>query len=572
MKNFINLTVLLLGVFSLFLVDFYESFFLKDLVINLIDFLIVSLSLYEFASNIKQAEYKIIYLKRNFISLTFLFVFLIFFILNKSLLFFGESNAFTGYTGIIIFRNIFIFMKIFSRFQKLSIFLQNIITHPSQTIVLSFLMVIIAGSLLLSMPFSSSDGTSISFINSLFTSTSAVCVTGLVVMDTAADFSIWGKIIILLLIQIGGLGIMILSFSALFMLRKGASIENKLILSYMIDEEEISNVTGAVKKITGVTLLIEFIGACILFIFFSQNRMLITDRIFYSIFHSVSAFCNAGFALFSDSLLSFNSNPGIILTISLLIILGGLSFSVIFDIYGKIKQKVFKKQNNKTGKMKINSRIVLQFSIILLLSGTFIIYYFEHSHTMKELTIAQQYLNAFFQSVSLRTAGFNSIDFGTLSSTTILIMIVFMFIGGATGSTAGGIKINNLAVIISYIRSFAKNRKEITVQDYQISIESVIKALTVVIIGIFFVASGVILLSITENFDIIDIFFETVSAFGTVGLSTGITPSLSFSGKIIIIMLMFFGRLGTLTIVTSLSRSRSKTINFSYPEADISIG
>ena len=297
------------------------------------------------------------------------------------------------------------------------------------------------------------------------------------------------------------------------------------------------------------------------------------NRIFFSLFHSVSAFCNAGFALFSDSLLSFQNSPGIILTISLLIISGGLSFTVIFDLFEKIKHMSSKNKKKNFYKIRVNTKIVVQTTIILLLSGTLIIYYIEHSLEHERINNRDfQYLNAFFQSVTLRTAGFNSIDFTELSVSMLLIMIVFMFIGGATGSTAGGIKINNLAVILSYIKSIASNRKEIILYDCQISIESVIKALTVVIIGMFVVSAGVIILSFTESFSITDIFFESVSAFATVGLSTGITSALSSAGKTVIIILMFFGRLGTLTLVASLSRSRSKVINISYPEADISLG
>ena len=572
MKSLINITVLFLGILSLFLDHLYQDQLLIFFIINIIDYLIVILSLYELLKNIKLAKYKLIYIQRNIISLLFLAVYLSFFILHKTAVLYDGINNYAGYNGIIVFRNIFISLKIFSRFQRLNVFLHNIIIHPSQTIVISFLMVIIAGTLLLSMPFSSSGSESIPLIDSLFTSTSAVCVTGLIVVDTASAFSLWGKIIILVLIQIGGLGIMILSFSALFMFRKGVSIENKLLISYMIDDDEISNVSSAVKKITGITLLIEFIGACFLFMFFSKNSIPFSEKIFFSLFHSVSAFCNAGFALFSDSLLSFQNSPGIILTISLLIISGGLSFTVIFDLFEKIKHMSSKNKKKNFYKIRVNTKIVVQTTIILLLSGTLIIYYIEHSRSMKELTIGFQYLNAFFQSVTLRTAGFNSIDFTELSVSMLLIMIVFMFIGGATGSTAGGIKINNLAVILSYIKSIASNRKEIILYDCQISIESVIKALTVVIIGMFVVSAGVIILSFTESFSITDIFFESVSAFATVGLSTGITSALSSAGKTVIIILMFFGRLGTLTLVASLSRSRSKVINISYPEADISLG
>ena len=572
MKKAINLLVLLLGILSLFFEYISKGSLLETVFINTIDFSIVALSLLDVLSDLKKASYRSVYLRRNMISLLFLAVYIAFFIFSKYFYFYGKENIFKGYASIIVFRNIFIFLKIFSRFQKLSIFLQNIITHPSQTIVLSFLMLIVAGSLLLSMPFSSADGSRIPFLDSFFTSTSAVCVTGLAVVDTASGFSIWGKIIILFLIQAGGLGIMIISFSALFIMKRGISIENKLMLSYMVDEDEISNVASAVKRITAATVVIELSGAGLLFLFFSGSALPAVERLFYSLFHSVSAFCNAGFALYSDSLVSFRNNSGVMLTVSFLIIAGGLGFSVINDIYEKGKNRVLNPGNRAKQKISLNTVVVLQVTALLLLAGTLLFYYSEHGRTMKEMSLADQYVNAFFQSVTLRTAGFNSIDFNAVSVPLFLLMTVFMFIGGATGSTAGGVKVNNIAVILSYFKSVFYNRKETTLYNYQLSPSAIIKSFTVIVSGMFIVTAGFFILSVTEDFPLHKILFETVSAFGTVGLSTGITPMLSAYGKIIIIILMFLGRLGPLTIVTSLGRSSAVKTNISYPEAEISIG
>ena len=540
--------------------------------VNIIDFSIVFISVFEVLYEIKQSSYKIIYFKRNLISLIFLAVYLIFFSFSKVFLFLDMANLFKGYTSIIIIRNLFIFLKIFSRFQKLSDFLQNIINHPSQTIVFSFLILIAVGAVLLSMPFSSSSGKSLKFIDCFFTSTSAVCVTGLAVLDTSGGFSFWGKLIIMILIQSGGLGIMILSFAALFFLNRGISLENKLMLSYMINEDAITNVASAVKRIVGLTFIIEAAGVALLFVFLPGAGLNLSDRIFYSLFHAVSAFCNAGFALYSDSLVSFSGNPGVLLTIAFLIIAGGLGFSVLYDIYENGKKALFRKREKARFKMKINTKVVLKMTFFLLLTGTFLIYYFEHSRTMKDLPVLHQYINAFFQSVTLRTAGFNSTDFSSLAPPVMIIMIIYMFVGGATGSTAGGVKVNNVAVAVLYFKAFFVKKKDITLYDYRISQDSVLKSLTVILIGIFLVTAGFLLLSVTESFSVRDILFETVSAFGTVGLSTGITPLLSSAGKVVVIILMFLGRLGPLTVAASLSRSRSVKINISYPEADISIG
>ena len=572
MSKKISILIILLGIISLFFEHLSKQTYAVITAVNIIDFSIVLISVTEVFFGIKKSSYKSVYIKRNLLSLIFLCIYLVFFIFAKIFLFLDMQDLFRGYTSIIIFRNLFVFLKIFSRFQKLSDFLQNIISHPSQTIVLSFIMLITAGALLLYMPFSSSSGKSLQLVDCFFTSTSAVCVTGLAVLDTASGFSIWGKIIIMVLIQCGGLGIMILSFAALFFLNRGISFENKIMLSYMIDEDEITNVASAVKRLVGLTFIIEAAGVLLLFTFLPADKMDLPGRLFYSLFHSVSAFCNAGFALYSDSLSSFSGNPGVLLTVAFLIIAGGLGFSVLYDIYEKGKNSLQRKEGKVKFRMKLNTVVVIKISFFLLLTGTFLIYYFEHSRSMKNMSLFSQYVNAFFQSVTLRTAGFNSISFSNLASPAIIIMIIYMFIGGATGSTAGGVKVNNVAVVALYFKAFFNNKKIITINDYRISQEAVLKSLTVILIGIFLVTSGFLLLSVTEDFKLGDILFEAVSAFGTVGLSTGITPLLSFAGKIIVILLMFLGRLGPLTVAASLSRSRSSKISISYPEADISIG
>mgnify|MGYP001768529007 CR=1 FL=1 len=292
-------------------------------------------------------------------------------------------------------------------------------------------------------------------------------------------------------------------------------------------------------------------------------------------FHAVSAFCNAGFSLVPDSLERFSSNPPVVFTIALLVILGGISFSVMTDLsstlFKKIKSLVTGKHSKNT--ISTNSRTVLDYTLFLIIAGMFTFYFFEHGNVMKGQMLPHQYLSAFFQSVTLRTAGFNTIPFSSLAPVTLFIMILFMFTGGAAGSTAGGIKINTLAVIVSYLKSISLRRKNIIIYDRQLPLSAVLKAFSVLALALASVAGGFIILLASEKAPPLDLLFETVSAFATVGLSTGVTPDLSYVGKAVIIVLMFAGRLGPLAIIASLvSRQQFEKSVHSFPEADILIG
>jgi len=572
LKTIVTLAVLLLGAASFYL-EQLSSFPSAQLTGRIIDLLIIITALSEFFFSLMKAKYKRIYLSHNLIASLLLIFYIILFISDKFLLYYTGQTVFSGIAAIIILRNTLILFKVFSRFGKLSSFLQNILINPAQTIVISFLIVIAAGTIFLAMPFASAGSGSLSILDSLFTATSAVCVTGLIVVDTAVYFTTWGKVIIMLLIQIGGLGIMILSFSTVFMFRKSVSLENKKLISYMINEDDMTKISAMVKNIVGLTLLIEAAGAVILFFSFT-GRSSPGERIFYSMFHAVSAFCNAGFALFSDSLEQFSSNPAIVLTVAFLIILGGISFSVMTDIWSSLftKIKSFITGIYKKDSLSTNSRIVLGYTVFLIFSGMFLVYFFEHGNLLKEEPLGVQYLSAFFQSVTLRTAGFNSISFSSLMPVTVFIMILYMFAGGASGSTAGGIKVNTIAVLYSYFKSFFRKENNITIYSREIGVQTVLKAFSILSLGLTAVITGFFVLLITEKAPPLDILFETVSAFATVGLSTGITSSLTAAGKIVIILLMFIGRLGPLTIVASIgSESKSKILH-RYPEAEISIG
>ena len=451
----------------------------------------------------------------------------------------------------------------------------NALNNPAKTILLSYICAIFFGSFLLSLSAATSDESVISFIDALFTSTSAICVTGLTVVDTSSYFSRFGQTVVLLLIQIGGLGVMILSYFSAFLVgkKKKLSLEDKITISYLLNDAEASSLSKNIRKIIYITFIIEGIGALLLLIFFISKMGISFNSVFFSIFHAVSAFCNAGFALFSDSLVRYIGSFYFNFTIALLIILGGLSFSVIingrdFLIY-KFKVNILKK-NSQFVSLSPNTVTVLLITVILIISGTLIVYFLEHKSTLLKLDIKTQYLSCFFQSITLRTAGFNTLDFSSFTIPTYLIMIIFMFIGGASGSTAGGIKVNTVGVIFSYFVSFFKESDKVIIFNKMISIEVVLKSFMIIFISLFAVFISTLILSVTENFKLIQILFESVAAFGTVGLSTGITPYLSFSGKITIILLMIVGKVGPLTLLAATFQKAERN-NVEYPETSINI-
>ena len=445
--------------------------------------------------------------------------------------------------------------------------------NPGRTILFSFLFIILLGSILLTLPFAGANSTRLSYLDALFTSTSAVCVTGLIVQDTALRFSFFGKIVIMLLIQAGGLGIMIMSYFASFIIGKKISLSEKLTMSYLLNENDMHKISSSIVKIILITFIIELVGVVLLYFDFVKIFGHSKEAIFYSFFHSVSAFCNAGFALFSDSFVGFKGDFSLNLVISLLIIFGGLSFGVIFNVFEVITAKMKRKiaGEYKLTKLTVNTKIVLIYTGILIFLGTIIFYSFEHKYILLEKSLGTQYLSAFFQSVTLRTAGFNSVDIAKLQINTILVMMVFMFIGGASGSTAGGVKVNTLGVIVLYLRKVLRNQTNLIIMNHHVRKRTINKAFLLIFLGFIVIFTGVLILSVTENFALEKIMFEVVSAFGTVGLSMGITEYLSGIGKMVITIIMFVGRIGPLTLILALS-NKEKSTEIKYPEGYLIIG
>jgi trk system potassium uptake protein TrkH len=571
--NLLVVLTLFLSIVSLFIeVGGYAARF--AFITNILDHVVLGLLLYEVYRNFREAKLKWLHLKRNIASLLFVLVFVILFIYNKTFVLWSSAESMTSLGfGVVIIRNLFILLKVFTRFRRLNNFVESISLHPAQTILLSFLLVILTGTLYLMAPFATRAPGALPFLDALFTSTSAVCVTGLIVVDTPVAFSFWGQLGILALIQIGGLSIMIISYFTIFLFRRQVSLEEKLLISYMLSERDMTSLSKNLRIIILSTFFVEAVGALLLYVPMRGSTGAGTESMFFlALFHAVSAFCNAGFSLFSDSLEQFTANPLVSFTIASLIIIGGISFAVIGDIRryaGSRLHNLFYRKRRGVPPISLNSRLVLIGTAILLLSGTYLFYALEHSGTLAERGLGEQYLAAFFQSVTLRTAGFNTIPIGSLATATLLVMMLFMFIGAASGSTAGGIKINNVGIIWAYVSAVLRGGRKATLMRRTIEPDQINSAFLVLLFGVSAVFGGTVLLSLSETAPLEELLFEAVSAFGTVGLSTGVTGMLSGMGKSVIIVLMFVGRLGPLTILAAVSR-QGKRSPVAYPTGTIS--
>ncbi len=453
---------------------------------------------------------------------------------------------------------------------------------PAHIIVFSFFIVTLTGAILLNLPIASQNGQSIGFIDALFTSTSAVCVTGLVTVNTFYHWSLFGKIVILMLIQIGGLGFMSLFTIILVVLGKKITLRGRILIQESFNLSNFKGMVMFLKKIVKGTFLIEGIGAIILSIRFIPEYGF-KSGIFKGIFHSVSAFCNAGFDILGDnSLVPYETDYVINLTIMTLIILGGLGFTVLLDLNKYFKYKISKIRHKKTELfvMSVHSKLALTMTGILILLGavlTFIIEY-KNPDTLMHLRLDEKILASTFQSVTLRTAGFDSIGQADLNYGSKFLAIILMAIGGSPGGTAGGIKTVTIGTLILAVISVIKGKDSITAFKKTISISTVQKALSVTMMMMMLIFTATIILTITEkgigiDFGFIDVLYEVVSALGTVGLTTGVTPSLSFIGKVVIILCMFIGRLGPITIVLGLTFGKLDKKNvIHYPEEKIIVG
>lgn len=453
--------------------------------------------------------------------------------------------------------------------------------NPAQLFMFSFLALTITGALLLLLPKATVG--KIGFLDALFTSTSAVCVTGLVVVDTGSFFTLFGQSVLLMLIQAGGIGIMTFTSYFSYFFRGESSFGNNLILRDLTSTERLADVFATLRKILLVTFLVEVIGALIIYYTVDLTWFQsVGNRIFFSVFHSVSGFCNAGFSTLTNGLYQegFRFNYPFQLSIASLLILGGLGFPIVFNFVKYIKHLIvnrlhlFNWRRRKVYKawvININTRIVLVTTSVLLLGGSILFYLLEYQNTLAEHTGAGKIITAFFSAAAPRTAGFNSVDIAALNFTTVLVILFLMWVGASPGSTGGGIKTSTLAISMLNIFSLAKGKDRIEIFSREISAASVRRASALIVLSIIVVGVSVFLISAFDpDKPFRDILFECVSAFSTVGLSRGITHELTGASKGVLILTMFIGRVGTLTFITAFLH-RVKHLNYRYPGEEIFI-
>lgn len=444
--------------------------------------------------------------------------------------------------------------------------LRKLHLNTAEILVLGFAVVILLGAILLNLPFASKSGESVGFINALFTSASAVAVTGLVVVDTLTHWTTFGHIVILVLIQIGGLGIITMGTLFALILGRRINFRQRVVMQEAMNKITVNGVVRLAKYILIMTFLVEGIGAIILSTRLIPYADSVGQGIWLSVFHSVSAFCNAGFDLIGNfqSLTPFVEDPIITITVALLIIIGGLGFVVIFELLDKKSLK----------KLSLHSKIVLNMTFFLLVSGYIIVLALEWNNpgTMGDLSIGGKFLSGFFHSVTPRTAGFNTLPMDQLDMGTKVMTMLFMFIGAGTAGTAGGVKVTTVGVVILMVISTLRGRKDAEGFKRVLPRDLVNKSLAILFIALTWVILATFILSITENADFMEIMFEVVSAFGTVGLSLGITGSLSTIGKLVITITMFLGRIGPLTLFMALAQRHQITTSIQYPDEEIMIG
>lgn len=448
-----------------------------------------------------------------------------------------------------------------------SSFLFRLKLQPAQVILLSFAGWILLGSLVLILPVSAAQGKTIGFVDALFMSTSATCVTGLSSISLPDEFSVFGQIVMLLLTQVGGLGIMTLSSSLAVIMGKNLQMREQVIMQDVLDTSSSEELLGLIVDVIRYTFAIEFIGAILLTVGFYQEGFEIGQSMYFGFYHSIMAFCNAGFALFNNNLEDFKFTPIIHLTIAFLIILGGIGFSVMKEVFITIKNR------RPMRSLSVHSKIVLTVNTSLLVFGAMYLFFGEFLHAFQEMGIWERLQVSFFQSVTSRTAGFNTINLNALHPHCIYMLIILMFIGASPGSTGGGIKTTTFAVLLQSVTATLRGKYDVEFFERRIPAPTVVKSIAIFIISLGLVSCGIlVMMRIEPDKSFLALFFEVVSAFGTVGLSLGITPFLTSLGKIVIVVIMYLGRVGPLTLVLAVGSRVILPNKIDYPEGKVLIG
>lgn len=449
---------------------------------------------------------------------------------------------------------------------KLNIAIRKL--NANQVIILGFFIIILVGTLFLCMPIASASGRSNGVLTALFTSTSATCVTGLALGDTYHQWSLFGQVVILMLIQIGGLGFMSVASLFLFSLKRKVDLRTLFIMAQSVGTDNVGDAIRIQKKILKCGLSVEALGALILSIRFAKWYSA-PKAIWLGIFHSISAFCNAGFDILGfesegGSLIPFQTDSVILITISVVIIIGGIGFAVWDDLTRTLNP----------AKWSVYTKIVLCASFVLLILGTtvFFILEFSNSGTIGDMCLQDKIINSFFQATTTRTAGFTAIDQAKLTETGKIITILLMFVGGASCSTAGGLKVGTLVVIVLFLLSRMRGKENVNVFYRKISETQIMNALCLFGMMTLFSVLGSIIICGTTNFRFIDGLYETVSALATVGLSTGVLSGTGLACELLLIVYMFFGRIGILTISMGFLQSTAKYEDIKFPEVNLPIG
>jgi len=446
--------------------------------------------------------------------------------------------------------------------------------HPATLVLASFLLAIGIGTLLLKLPFSSKIGY-IPWVDALFTATSAVCVTGLVVVDTGSYFTVFGQLVILVLIQIGGLGVMTISVALFRWIGRSVSFRHRMVMQDLFAHTPREDIFNLIKSIVLFTLGAELIGAVLLTIHWGRELPLET-AVYTAVFHSISAFCNAGFALFSDSMVRYSDNLLLNTAVCSLIVVGGIGFPVLYDI-----QSWFLKRKEKRVRLSVQTKTVLVTSVVLIITGALMFAFLERQVPGESQSLSHRLLTPLFQSITCRTAGFNTVDIASLKNATLAMMIFLMFFGASPGSCGGGVKTTTLALLTAFTLSRVRRRRRVNMFKKSVPTETVTRSVSLILVSLGIIGVVLFLILVGDSASGHDVvsqqrtflayLFETVSAFGTVGLSMGVTPELTTWGKGLIVMMMIIGRVGVLTFAYIIVGTGT-TNGVEYSEENLMIG
>ena len=564
-------------------------------ILQMLDVGIVGLFVFDMLGKLLIARRRLAYLRQHVVHYTLLGVLVVWLLLARQLHSYPAIQTFLNRLNILSVTKLYIVIiqiAIVVRLMIQAVDAQRKLAHtrfqPAHLLVASFVFIIIIGTVLLYSPRATPAARPASFVDSLFTATSATCVTGLIVRDTGKDFTPFGQMVILVLIQIGGLGLM--TFAAFFamILGVGMGLKDRMVMQDVLNQYTLGEVGRLVVYILALTFVVEAVGAACLYPVW-QGNLSTSGRIYSSVFHSISCFCNAGFCLYSESFQAYGANAYLNTVACLLIVVGGLGFAVHRNLLAALRTAWHKfplpfsrrRLLEPVGRVKLtlHTKMVLTVTVVLIVSGTVVVYLLESDGVLSGMTPGEKALASTFQSVTARTAGFNTVDTSKLSNASLVFVSFLMFIGASPGSTGGGIKTVTFAMLLVAVVTTIRNRSNYEVFHRTIPWPLINRAVVVATVAGVVVATSTILVSTFERdtrmngelLSLKQIFFEIFSAFGTVGLSTGITPMLTSAGKVTIILTMLVGRIGPLTLVLALGQGLRRA-DYDYPEENVMIG